>query len=454
MSGALGRRAEEEYQSLDDADQVAARELFTRLVTPGEGAADTRRRARRSELLALPVGAEAMERVINGFGEQRLLTFDRDPATREPTVEVGHEALLTEWPRLKAWVDEDREGLRLVRRVGEASEAWAHAGREEADLLRGARLEAVTEWTTANPGRLSADEGEFVAASIAARDAARARERRNTRRLHRLVVGVSAALVLALIAGAIAVAQRNESTAQRNRAREQTALAEKNAALAQKNEAAAKEAARNAEIDKMAAQAGALAESNNPQALLLALEADRLRPDVNTLGALEVALLARPELLDTVSMGAKLVHVVPSVDGKTISGGTYDGRAVRIDVDTGRVVDEWKVSDGIVVGTLDEQGEGLAEKFGGSELLVKDPDGSVRTLVKDGLVSAVVGVVLFGGAPERPKRSRSRRARASESSTARPARPCARLPAMPPAGSRSVSTGHASPSRATKRRGR
>ena len=68
VSGALGRRAEEEYQSLDDEDRVAARELFTRLVTPGEGAADTRRRARRSELLALPVGAEAMERVIDGFG--------------------------------------------------------------------------------------------------------------------------------------------------------------------------------------------------------------------------------------------------------------------------------------------------------------------------------------------------------------------------------------------------
>ena len=47
----------------------------------------------------------------------------------------------------------------------------------------------ASEWTTANPERLSADEGEFVAASIAARDAARARERRNTRRLHRLVVG-------------------------------------------------------------------------------------------------------------------------------------------------------------------------------------------------------------------------------------------------------------------------
>ncbi len=376
VSGALGRRAEEEYQSLDDEDQVAARELFTRLVTPGEGAADTRRRARRSELLALPVGAEAMERVINGFGTQRLLTFDRDPATREPTVEVGHEALLTEWPRLKAWVDEDREGLRLVRRVGEASEAWAQAGREEADLLRGARLETLTEWTTANPGRLSADEGEFVAASIAARDAATARERRNTRRLHRLVVGVSAALVIALLAGALAVAQRNEATDQRNRAREQTALAEKNAA-------AAREAARNAEIGEMAVQARSLADSNNSQALLLALEADRLRPDVETLGALESALLARPKLQEKVQSGVPFVNVVPSPDGKTISGGTGDGRIVQVDVATGKTIDEWKVADdGVVVGFLNESG-GIAAQWGVSELLTAGP-GRLGTHPREG----------------------------------------------------------------------
>ena len=131
-------------------------------MTPGEGAADTRRRARRSELVALPVGTEAMEHVLGAFGRQRLLTFDRDPATREPTVEVGHEALLTEWPRLKAWVDEDREGLRVMRRVAEAGEAWVQGGREEADLLRGARLEAASEWAGANPERLSADERDSL----------------------------------------------------------------------------------------------------------------------------------------------------------------------------------------------------------------------------------------------------------------------------------------------------
>ncbi len=112
-----------------------------------------------------------------------------------------------------------------MRRVAEAGVAWMQGGREEADLLRGARLEAASEWAAANAERLSSDERDFVAASTAARDAARARERRNTRRLRRLVAGVSMALAVALVAGAVAVAQRSEATDQRNRAQTQSALA-------------------------------------------------------------------------------------------------------------------------------------------------------------------------------------------------------------------------------------
>ncbi len=361
VAGALGRRAEEEYQSVDDQSRVAARELFTRLVTPGEGAADTRRRARRSELLALPVGAEVMERVVDAFGSQRLLTFDRDPATREPTVEVGHEALLTEWPRLKAWVDEDREGLRLVRRVAEASDAWVQAGREEADLLRGARLEAASEWAAANPERLSTDERDFVAASTAARDAAKARERRNTRRLHRLVVGVSAALVVALVAGTVAVAQRNEATAP--------------------TKPRATEEARNATIGRMAFQARSLAESNPSQALLLALEADRLRPDADTLGSLEVTLLANPALVRTVHTEVPFTISLVSADGTSVSGGTTDGRVVQVDLATGAIVSEWRVGDGRMFGVLGPGG-GVAIPFDSTQVLARDEDGAVRVLVQ------------------------------------------------------------------------
>src|SRR5262249_2874553 len=50
VSGALAGRAEEIYGGLDEGAQVAARQLFLRLVTLGAGVEDTRRRVQRTEL--------------------------------------------------------------------------------------------------------------------------------------------------------------------------------------------------------------------------------------------------------------------------------------------------------------------------------------------------------------------------------------------------------------------
>ena len=83
-----------------------------RLVTLGEGSEDTRRRVRRSELGA----SDALDEVIERYGQYRLLTFDRDPVTRGPTVEVAHEALIRTWERLREWIADSREDLRIQRR--------------------------------------------------------------------------------------------------------------------------------------------------------------------------------------------------------------------------------------------------------------------------------------------------------------------------------------------------
>jgi hypothetical protein len=76
--GALAQKAEEIYQGLAMEAKDAARQLFLRLVTLGEGQEDTRRRIMRSELNALGQ-ADVMETVVSTFGSQRLLTFDNDP---------------------------------------------------------------------------------------------------------------------------------------------------------------------------------------------------------------------------------------------------------------------------------------------------------------------------------------------------------------------------------------
>ena len=84
--------------------------------------------------------------VIDQYGRYRLLTFDHDPATRAPTVEVAHEALLREWPRLRSWLDESRDDVRMQRLLGAATQEWQDADRDPRLLLREARLDQFALW--------------------------------------------------------------------------------------------------------------------------------------------------------------------------------------------------------------------------------------------------------------------------------------------------------------------
>jgi len=203
--GALGRRAEEIFRELTEAGKDAARQLFLRLVTVDDTATDTRRRARQSDLRSLEVDKEALDQVLSQFGTFRLLSFDRDPVTRGPTVEVAHEALLGEWARLRDWIDEEREGLILTRRLSIASQEWVESGQDPSFLLRGARLEQVEDWTGGTSIALTVDETEYLGASRARRDA---EERATRQRRRRVMATMSAGLTIVALLGVVAFVQR------------------------------------------------------------------------------------------------------------------------------------------------------------------------------------------------------------------------------------------------------
>ena len=139
VAGALGRRAEAVYGGLSEDAQQAARQAFLRLVTPGEGVDDTRRRAAAAELHA--VAPDSVPGVLDAFGGARLLAFDRDTTTRDPTVEIAHEALLREWRRLAGWIDAAREDLHTHRRLQAAAAEWLAADRDPSYLTAGSRLD-------------------------------------------------------------------------------------------------------------------------------------------------------------------------------------------------------------------------------------------------------------------------------------------------------------------------
>jgi len=238
LGGAIASRAERLYSSLHERERVAVRRMFERLVVVGQEAEPTRRRAARTELSRR--GADAtVDAELDRWAQARLLTFDRHPQTRVPTVEVAHEALLRKWPRLQGWIEEDREAIGVLSRLREAAATWDDLGRDPGALYRGARLEVATDLAGDQVHELPDLEREFLEASTAARDhemreeAERlAAQSRANRRLRRQRAGIVAALVVALAGGFIAVDQRGEATRERRVATARELAAASVAALA------------------------------------------------------------------------------------------------------------------------------------------------------------------------------------------------------------------------------
>jgi WD40 repeat protein len=155
--GALARRAQEVYDGLDEIGKGIARHVFLRLVTLGEGVRDTRRRVRQSELLKLSGASNDVQSVLDAFSKYRLIAFDVDMATREPIVELAHEALLRAWALLREWLDASRVDIRLHRWLVAAVAEWEQSGRDQTYLLSGTRLAQYEDWR-ATAGFLLTDE--------------------------------------------------------------------------------------------------------------------------------------------------------------------------------------------------------------------------------------------------------------------------------------------------------
>jgi WD40 repeat protein/class 3 adenylate cyclase/energy-coupling factor transporter ATP-binding protein EcfA2 len=280
VRGAVARLADGVYDGFDPAEQATARAVFLRLTEPGEGADDLRRRARREEL-----GDDSVtDRVLTTLVARRLVIAD------EHTVEVAHEALLREWPRLRSWLEEDREGRRLHRQLGEATADWEAHDHDPEQLYRGARLAAALDWAKAHAPDLNQPERAFL-------DASWAHHERQLRRARRTTAVLAGLLVVAVVAGGLALVQRST-------ARRQAVLARSTS---------------------LAAQASARRESEPDLALLLAVEGHRLDDSIQTRAGLLDTLGQSPRLAALHQGYGELTSVALSPDETTLAARTVDG---------------------------------------------------------------------------------------------------------------------------------
>ena len=203
-TGALTRRAEELYHEQDGVGQETLRQMFLRLVTLGEGVEDTRRRVLRAELLAIDGNEDRMDEGIDTYAAYRLLTLDHDPASRRPTVEIAHEAILREWERLRTWLGESRDDIRQQRLLAAAADDWQQAHQDVSYLLRGARLKQIEEWAAETELVLTQHERYFLNVCIAERDRQEAAERE--RQAREAALKQRAQYVLQLLVGVFLLA--------------------------------------------------------------------------------------------------------------------------------------------------------------------------------------------------------------------------------------------------------
>jgi WD40 repeat protein/DNA-binding SARP family transcriptional activator len=204
VRGAVARLAEAAFAQLNPAQQVVARRTLMRLVGEGADGAAERQRVPLTELET--ERSEEIARVVALLTDRRLLIVSAG------AVELAHEALLREWPRLLGWLEDDAHGRRVHRHLTGAAHEWDNRGRDDGDLYRGSRLVAALEWRVEHAPELNRTEREFVAAS----DARRQEElTARKRRVRVTFASLATALAVISVVAIVAVYQRSETEHQR-----------------------------------------------------------------------------------------------------------------------------------------------------------------------------------------------------------------------------------------------
>ena len=408
VRGAVARLAERVFEGLGERERAVARNIMVRLVTENDGAL-VRRRVPLAELQQI----DGADQVLAALTAARLVTVS------DGEVELSHDALLHEWPRYRAWLEDDADGRRLHRHLSDAARSWDEGERDPDDLYAGARLASALEWRGSHLQALNRAERDFLAA-------AEARERRQRVTRRRRVQLSFGGLVLALLAiSGVAVVAINQSAAAHRQ----------------------RDIALSAVSRQLAASAQTMLASDPQLSLELADRGIATSPTPEATAALRQAVLDFRGIEVLHSPGGAVYGADITSDGRLAVGASADGR-LRV----------WRLRDHALLMTLGaHRGGAFAPRFGqgGRWVVSGGHDGAVTvtdlTSRRSRVIMRVRGVSALNvalsdhdrrvAARTPTERCGLRRSRAAHMSA------CCRAAERPSSAWRSAPTGDASPAR-------
>lgn len=167
LAVAVATKADATLAQLTPAQRQIARRIFLCLVQLGENSVDTRRQQPLCELyspnddpddFSLTMGILTANRLLIRSGDDSL----KDGQQPQVLVDLSHEVLISSWPMLRSWLEEDRAGLLLHRRLSQTCDDWIAHERDPSFLYTGLRLLIARQYAEQHPQDISKDEAEFL----------------------------------------------------------------------------------------------------------------------------------------------------------------------------------------------------------------------------------------------------------------------------------------------------
>jgi WD40 repeat protein/energy-coupling factor transporter ATP-binding protein EcfA2 len=154
LRGILNVHADEVAGCYQGEDRAVLEAIFTRIAEKTLGGGYRRSPATVSDIAGVSGSPERVWKIVNELSSEDVGFLEIRTAANhdEAVVDICHEALIRTWNQYRAWVDQEADKLRLVRRVADDAVRWQQRGRRDEDLQQGSVLQfLVNRWKELRP---------------------------------------------------------------------------------------------------------------------------------------------------------------------------------------------------------------------------------------------------------------------------------------------------------------